>query len=38
VVYGKTGNLSFYVDINGLHAEDLKGQPATERSPIYQGK
>lgn len=36
--YGKTGRLSFYADINGTRAEDLKGQPATGRSPIYQPK
>ena len=36
--YGKTGKISFYCDINGVHGEDLKGQPATERSPIYQPK
>ena len=35
-VYGKTGKISFYGDINGVHGEDLKGQPATARSPIYQ--
>jgi hypothetical protein len=36
--YGKTGRLSFYADINGTRAEDLKGQPATARSPVYQPK
>ncbi|HLF83973.1 MAG TPA: hypothetical protein VI837_07365 [Blastocatellia bacterium] len=36
--YGKTGKISFYGDINGVHGEDLKGQPATARSPIYQPK
>lgn len=36
VSYGKTGKVSFYADINGLHGEDLKGQLATARSPIYQ--
>jgi hypothetical protein len=36
--YGKTGKVSFYGDINGVHGEDLKGQPATTRSPIYQPK
>jgi len=35
-VYGKTGRVSFYADINGIHGEDLKGQPATERTRIYQ--
>jgi hypothetical protein len=38
VIYGKTGKFSFYVDINGLHGEDLKGQPASSKSPIYQPK
>jgi hypothetical protein len=37
-VYGKTGKLSFYVDINGLRAEDLKGNLATSHSPVYQPK
>ncbi|MFY9610792.1 MAG: hypothetical protein WAU45_19540 [Blastocatellia bacterium] len=37
-VYGKTGRLSFYADIDSIRAEDLKGQPATARSPIYQPK
>lgn len=37
-VYGKTGRLSFYVDINGLRAEDLKGKPASVQSPLYQPK
>jgi len=36
--YGKTGKVSFYGDINGVHGEDLKGQPASARSPIYQPK
>ena len=36
--YGKTGRLSFYADIDGTRAEDLKGQPATARSPVYQPK
>jgi hypothetical protein len=38
VVYGKTGKLSFYADIEGIHAEDLKGKPASNKSPIYQPK
>ena len=38
VTYGKTGKVSFYADINGLHGEDLKGKPARARSPIYQPK
>lgn len=36
ISYGKTGRLSFYADINGLHAGDLKGQPATAQSPLYR--
>jgi hypothetical protein len=36
VVYGKTGRLSFYADINGIHAQDLKGQPASVNSPLFQ--
>jgi len=36
--YGKTGKISFYADINSVRGEDLKGQPATARSPIYQSK
>lgn len=36
--YGKTGRLSFYADLDGIRGEDLKGQPATARSPIYQPK
>ena len=34
-VYGKTGRLSFYADSGGVRAEDLKGQPATIRSPVH---
>jgi len=34
--YGKNGRLSFYGDLNGLRAEDLKGQPASAKSPVYQ--
>jgi len=34
--YGKTGKLSFYGDLNGLRAEDLKGRPASAKSPMYQ--
>lgn len=37
-VYGKTGRLSFYADLDSIRAEDLKGQPANARSPIYQPK
>jgi hypothetical protein len=36
--YGKTGKVSFYGDLNGVRGEDLKGQPASARSPIYQPK
>lgn len=36
LAYGKTGKLSFYADINGVRAEDLKGAPATVKSPVYQ--
>ena len=38
VTYGKTGKNSFYADINGLHGEDLNGQPASSKSPIFQPK
>lgn len=38
MVYGKTGRISFYADINGIRGEDLKGQLASARSPIYQPK
>jgi len=36
VVYGKTGRLSFYADINAVRAQDLKGQLATVQSPVYR--
>jgi len=36
--YGKTGRISFYGAMNGVHGEDLKGKLATARSPIYQPK
>jgi hypothetical protein len=36
VAYGKTGRLSFYADLNGIRAQDLKGQPATANSPLFQ--
>ena len=36
--YGKTGKVSFYGDISGVRGEDLKGQPASARSPVYQPK
>jgi hypothetical protein len=38
VAYGKTGRLSFYADGNGVRAEDLKGQPATAKSPAYRAR
>lgn len=38
VAYGKTGRLSFYADLHGIHAQDLKGQPANAQSPVYQMK
>jgi hypothetical protein len=38
VIYGKTGRLSFYADLNGIRAQDLKGQPATLNSPLFQPK
>jgi hypothetical protein len=38
VVYGKTGKLSFYADVQGIYAEDLKGKPASNKSPVYQPK
>ena len=38
VTYGKTGKVSFYADIHGLHGEDLKGKPASARSPVYAAK
>lgn len=37
-IYGRSGKISFYGDINGVHGEDLKGQQATAKSPIYQPK
>ncbi|HJQ26700.1 MAG TPA: hypothetical protein VKA60_22480 [Blastocatellia bacterium] len=38
VVYGKSGRLSFYADINGVRAQDLKGQPASVSAPLFQTK
>jgi len=38
VQYGKTGKISFYADITGVRGEDLKGQPASARSPVFQPK
>lgn len=34
--YGKTGRISFYATVDGVRGEDLRGQPATEKSPVYQ--
>ena len=36
--YGKTGRVSFYANVDGVRGEDLKGQPATAASPVYQPK
>lgn len=36
--YNKTGKVSFYCDMTGVRGEDLKGQFATAKSPIYQPK
>jgi hypothetical protein len=36
VAYSKTGRLSFYADINGVRAQDLKGQIANAQSPVYK--
>jgi hypothetical protein len=38
VAYGKTGRLSFYAELSGVRAEDLKGRPASARSPVYKIK
>jgi hypothetical protein len=38
VGYGKTGRLSFYADVSGVRAEDLKGERASASSPLYQPK
>jgi len=37
-VYGKTGRISLYADINGIRGEDLKGRPAGPQSPVYRPK
>jgi hypothetical protein len=37
VAYSKTGRLSFYADLNGVRAQDLKGQAANAQSPVYKG-
>lgn len=36
--YGRTGRLSFYADVEGIRAEDLKGKPASVNSPPFQFK
>ena len=36
--YGKTGRLSFYADLQGVRAADLKGEVASKSAPPYQGK
>ena len=38
VAYGKSGRLSFYADINGIRAQDLKGQAASASTPLFQPK
>ena len=38
IAYGKSGRLSFYANLNGLRAQDMKGQPATVDSPVFQAK
>jgi hypothetical protein len=38
LVYAKTGRLSFYADINGIRAQDLKGQSANASTPLFQPK
>jgi hypothetical protein len=38
IVYAKSGRLSFYADLNGVRAQDLKGQPATASAPLFQPK
>jgi hypothetical protein len=38
LVYGRTGRLSFYADLEGIRAEDLKGKPASVNSPPFQFK
>ena len=37
-IYGKTGRSSFYLDADGLRADDKKGQPASKDSPTYHPK
>lgn len=36
IVYDRTGRLSFYADVNGVRAADLKGRPASAQAPPYQ--
>ncbi|HEY6331841.1 MAG TPA: hypothetical protein VI756_21110 [Blastocatellia bacterium] len=38
VKYGETGKLSFYGDVDNIHADDLQGKPATVNSPVYKIK
>lgn len=38
IAYGKTGRVSFFANVDGVRGEDLKGQPATAQSPVYQPK
>jgi hypothetical protein len=38
LAYGRTGRLSFYADVEGIRAEDLKGKPASASSPPFQFK
>lgn len=38
VRYDGTGKLSFYADAKGIRAQDLKGKPASARSPVYEPK
>lgn len=34
--YGKTGKLSFFANADGIRAEDVKGKPASAKSPLYE--
>jgi hypothetical protein len=38
MAYGKSGRLSFYADIHGVRAAELKGQVASKSAPPYQPK
>lgn len=33
--YGRSGRTSFYADLTGIRADDLKGRPASASSPVY---